>query len=268
MKCPKCKRDIKEEEKSCPYCRYDLVSRPTIEKESNELYDNYKKWILAGIIVLVVVLVVVMIIGVSTDNSKEYMTENYLKYLKSKNNTANMTKTNTNKMNVANATVKIAVIDFSQMSKADIEAWCKTNNVKCSFTETYSDTVGKGLFLSQSINAGNTIEEGEKITISYSLGKEPTLGQKNALSRAKSYLSHSSFSYKGLIEQLEYEEFSHEEAVYGADNCGADWNEQVAKKAKSYMSHSSFSKNRLISQLEYEGFTKEQAQYGASTVGF
>lgn len=41
------------------------------------------------------------------------------------------------------------------------------------------------------------------------------------------------FSYTGLIEQLEYEQYSHDDAVYAADNCGADWNEQAAKKHKA-----------------------------------
>ena len=259
MECPKCEREITADEKNCPYCKYDLVNRPKIQKEESELYSNYKKWIVGGIIVFVAII----IIGASMDDTNKTTSSNT-------NNT--ITNTSNNSSNTINTTkiekVKVEIIDFSQMPKADIEAWCKTNKIRCSFTETYSETVGKGLFLSQSINAGNTVEEGDKITISYSLGKEPTLGQKNALLKAKSYLAYSSFSYKGLIEQLEYEEFSHEEAVYGADNCGANWNEQAAKKAKSYMDYSSFSKNGLIGQLEYEGFTKEQAQYGASTVGF
>lgn len=92
--------------------------------------------------------------------------------------------------------------------------------------------------------------------------------QKNALSKAKSYLDFSSFSYNGLIEQLEYEGFSTESATYAVDNCGADWNEQAAKKAQSYMDFTSFSRESLIEQLEYEGFTIEQAEYGATTVGY
>ena len=44
---------------------------------------------------------------------------------------------------------------------------------------------------------------------------EPTLGEKNALAKAKSYLSLTGFSRTGLIEQLEFEKFSHEEAEYG-----------------------------------------------------
>lgn len=56
-----------------------------------------------------------------------------------------------------------------------------------------------------------------------------TIGQRNALASAKNYLSLTGFSYDGLIEQLEYEKFSHEDAVYAVDNCEADWNEQAAK---------------------------------------
>lgn len=93
-------------------------------------------------------------------------------------------------------------------------------------------------------------------------------GQRNALNQAKSYLSWSAFSYEGLIGQLEYEQYSHEDAVFAADNCGADWNEQAVKKAKSYLEFSSFSKNGLIEQLEFEGFTHEQAVYGAEQNGY
>ena len=52
-----------------------------------------------------------------------------------------------------------------------------------------------------------------------------------------------------------------------ADACGADWNEQAAKKAESYLSFTDMSRSRLIDQLEYEGFTSEQAAYGADAVG-
>ncbi|MDO4633177.1 MAG: Ltp family lipoprotein [Eubacteriales bacterium] len=95
-----------------------------------------------------------------------------------------------------------------------------------------------------------------------------TLGMKNALSKANRYLELMSFSYSGLIDQLEYAGFTKEEATYAADNCGADWNEQAAKKAKSYLEISAMSRSRLIEQLEYTGFTTEQAEYGAAAVGY
>lgn len=95
-----------------------------------------------------------------------------------------------------------------------------------------------------------------------------TMGQKNALQQAESYLSHMAFSYDGLVKQLEYEKYSREDAVYAVDHCGANWNEQAAKKAESYLSHMAFSRDSLIKQLEYEGFTHEQAIYGVEANGY
>jgi hypothetical protein len=94
-----------------------------------------------------------------------------------------------------------------------------------------------------------------------------TVSQKNAVRKAKSYLGFAGFSHDGLVAQLEYEQFSHADAVYGADKSGADWNEQAAKKAKSYMDLSSFSRGGLIDQLLYEKFTQAQAEYGVDAVG-
>lgn len=94
-----------------------------------------------------------------------------------------------------------------------------------------------------------------------------TVSQKNAVRSAKSYLGYSAFSYTGLIKQLEYEKFSHADAVYGADNSGADWSEQAAKAAQAYIKYSAFSRGSLIEQLKYEGFTQTQAEHGADAVG-
>lgn len=97
---------------------------------------------------------------------------------------------------------------------------------------------------------------------------EVTVGQRNALRSASNYLSFMAFSYKGLIEQLEYEGYTTDEATYAANNCGADWFEQAAKSAKQYLSFMSFSRSGLIEQLEYEGFTYKQAVYGAEQNGY
>lgn len=96
----------------------------------------------------------------------------------------------------------------------------------------------------------------------------PTTGEKNALRSAREYLSFSAFSYTGLINQLEYEGYSTEEATYAADNCNANWNEQAAKSAKEYLDMSSFSRQELINQLIYEGYTQEQAEYGVTQNGY
>lgn len=116
-----------------------------------------------------------------------------------------------------------------------------------------------------------TSDEEEKAEIPEEIEPAPvaseTVSQKNAVAKAKSYLDFSGFSRSGLIEQLEYDQFSHADAVYGADNSGADWNEQVARKAKSYMEFSAFSRGGLIEQLKYDGFTQAQAEYGTDSVG-
>lgn len=97
---------------------------------------------------------------------------------------------------------------------------------------------------------------------------ELTIGQTNALRKAASYLDYMAFSYSGLVDQLEYEGYSTDDATFAVDHCGADWNEQAAKKAQSYLDFMSFSRSGLIDQLLYEGFTQEQAEYGVSAVGY
>lgn len=94
-----------------------------------------------------------------------------------------------------------------------------------------------------------------------------TIGQKNALRSAQSYLRFTAFSYEGLIDQLEYEQYSYEDAVFAADNCGADWDEQALNSALNYLEFTAFSYSGLIDQLEYEEFTTEQATYAADNCG-
>jgi hypothetical protein len=94
-----------------------------------------------------------------------------------------------------------------------------------------------------------------------------TVSQENAVRKAQSYLDFSAFSHDGLVAQLEYDQFSQADAMYGAANSGTNWDEQAAAKAKSYMQLSAFSRDGLIAQLEYDKFTQEQAEYGANAVG-
>ena len=95
-----------------------------------------------------------------------------------------------------------------------------------------------------------------------------TPGQENAIAKAESYLDYTSFSKKGLIDQLVHDEFSTADATFAVDNIesngGVDWNEQAVKKAKSYLDYTSFSKSGLIEQLEHDDFTPSQAEYGVN----
>ena len=101
-------------------------------------------------------------------------------------------------------------------------------------------------------------------SVSDSYAPSESSGQENARGQAENYLSHQSFSRKGLIEQLEYEGYSTADATHAVDNVSVDWNEQAALTAKSYLSHQSFSRSGLLEQLVYEGFTPSQAAYGVS----
>jgi len=95
-----------------------------------------------------------------------------------------------------------------------------------------------------------------------------TTSQKNAIKKAELYLTFAGLSRQGLIQQLEFEQFSTEDATYAVDNIKVDWNEQAVKKAKSYSDLLAFSRDGLIDQLKFEGFTQEQAEAGANGVGY
>ena len=132
-------------------------------------------------------------------------------------------------------------------------------------TEEMPKNIRKVLFEdnASSNSESNVVKEDAKNS-----SQDTTIGQQNALESAKLYLEIMPFSYTGLIEQLEYENYSKEDAAYAADNCGADWNEQAAKAAKNYLDIMPFSKEELIKQLEYEGYTHKQAVYGVEQNGY
>lgn len=119
----------------------------------------------------------------------------------------------------------------------------------------------------QSNNNSNTQQNNQQQTQPENNTPSVSISKQNALKSAQSYLSFSAFSRKGLIEQLEYEKYSTEDATYAVDNCGANWNEQALKSTKSYLNTSAFSYSGLKEQLEYEGFTSEQASYGVNNCG-
>lgn len=93
------------------------------------------------------------------------------------------------------------------------------------------------------------------------------VSQQSAVRAALDYLEMSGFSRSGLIEQLEYEGFSTEDATFAVDNITVDWNVQAARSAAAYLEMSGFSRSGLVDQLLYEGFTPAQAQYGVAAVG-
>lgn len=68
-----------------------------------------------------------------------------------------------------------------------------------------------------------SLKDSEEITTvlkSSASSDSSTMGEKNALAQAKNYLNIMSFSYSGLVEQLEYDEYTHFQAVHGAEANG------------------------------------------------
>ena len=273
MVCPKCGRQLKVVKKE---------ETSSSEKSSESKYDESSKfytktwfmWIMliffapVGIflmwkfhpemkkntkIILTVVFAILFLAIAFGGNSDETTT----------NNDSSNSNSSTNAVNK----VKVEVIDFSGMSESEILTWCIEKNLNCDFKRVYSDTVAKDGYIKQSVNATEQVTEGSKITVTYSLGKEPTTEQKNALRKAESYAKTMHMSKQGIYDQLtsEYGEgFDKEAAQYAIDNIEWDWNANALAKAKSYRDTMSMSKNRIYDQLisQYgEKFTKEEAQY-------
>ena len=164
-----------------------------------------------------------------------------------------------------NTSIEVTIADFSTMSRDEALVWFDNNKINGKITDTYSDTVNKGTLISQSISANTVAHEGDNITLTYSLGKEPTNEEKNALRKAESYSNTMHMSKKGIYNQLtsSIEGFTKEAAQYAIDNIDADWNANALEKAKSYQNTMSMSKNAIYNQLTsaVEGFTSEEAQY-------
>ncbi|WP_274178107.1 Ltp family lipoprotein [Microbacterium plantarum] len=125
------------------------------------------------------------------------------------------------------------------------------------------------LVTSQNVTGGAKADDGAEITV---VAEAPapvlSLGQRNAVDKAASYLSLMGFSRTGLITQLEFEGFTNEDATFGADNAGADWNAEAAEKAASYLDLMAFSRQGLYDQLAFEGFTSEQIEFGLAAIGY
>lgn len=101
--------------------------------------------------------------------------------------------------------------------------------------------------------------------VAFTPARQPlSSSQRNATRAAEQYLELSGFSRSGLIDQLEYEGYSTEDATFAVDSLNVDWNEQAVRCAEQYLELTPFSLSGLIDQLVYEGFTYEQATYGAN----
>lgn len=116
--------------------------------------------------------------------------------------------------------------------------------------------------------AGTAVEEGSVVTLTVEQKPVLSMGQQQAVAKGQQYLGMMGFSRTGLVEQLEFEGFSAEDANFAADFINPDWNAEATEKAKSYLDMMAFSRQGLIDQLTYEGFTPEQAEHGVASNGY
>lgn len=167
----------------------------------------------------------------------------------------------------AEKSVKVKVVDFSKMARADVEKWCQDNKMNYKLVDDYSDSVAEGGYVSQSVKADTSVKQGSSLTITYSKGKKPSIEYLNALHKAKSYSDNMHMSKKGIYKQLtsEYgEQFPADAAQYAIDHVKADWNANALEKAKTYQSDMNMSKKAIYDQLVSaygEQFEPAEAQY-------
>lgn len=71
---------------------------------------------------------------------------------------------------------KIAMEDFTKMSQKEVQSWCDTNGVKCSFTDTIYSSVEKGKIAAQSVKKGTMVSSIKSIKFTLSLGDTVEIG--------------------------------------------------------------------------------------------
>lgn len=198
MFCNKCGKQIDEDAKFCNYC-----GKPTNSQQQNikvnvgnnqnfmkiNIYKKWWFWLLAVVISLSILYNTI---------HTEILKDNLEEYKK----------------------LEVTVIDLSTMSKEDIQKWFDNNKINGYIIEEYSDNIEKGKFVSQSVNANTIIHKGDIINVVYSLGKEPSKEEKNALKKAQSYSKTMHMSKKAIFNQLtsSVEAFTKSEAQYAIDN--------------------------------------------------
>lgn len=99
---------------------------------------------------------------------------------------------------------------------------------------------------------------------------ETTLADEaDALKAALEYITTNHYSRNNLIEKLEFDGFTQEEAEYAVANIYVDWYQMAADTAAAYLETSDYSYNGLVRRLESstDGYTHEEAVYGADIAG-
>lgn len=124
----------------------------------------------------------------------------------------------------------------------------------------------KNATIQKEIEIINSIGTPDVTEVISQVSDNETISQKNAIKQAKSYIETMAFSKKELINQLEFNKYSKEDAEYAVNSLDIDYKEQAVKQAESYLESMAFSKEELLHQLKFNGYSEEDAEYAVSKV--
>ena len=89
--------------------------------------------------------------------------------------------------------------------------------------------------------------------------------------RAKALSGQGGYSYDNLVEKLESEGFTHDQAVNGAkaaeSSGGQSGASSAVEVAKKYVDSGNYSYSALIDKLQQDGFSTADAEYAANNCG-
>ena len=261
--CQDCGKKIEAGEVFCQKCGTKVAGKTKLNKNKTNNNSNKNKKMPAWAIVLVVIsfLFFLIIIVPDGDNLENTSDEN----ISNENNDSSITENIEEEEPIKRN--EVVVPDFSKMKIKSINNWCDKNEIICEIEQEYSKRIQKNKMISQSIEKGATIYEGDYIEIVFSKGKKPSIEYINALIKAQTYSDTMHMSKKGIYDQLtsEYGEgFEKDAAQYAINNVKANWKKNALEKAKTYRDTLHMSKNAIYDQLvsEYgEQFTKKEAKY-------
>ncbi|WP_034484140.1 Ltp family lipoprotein [Butyrivibrio fibrisolvens] len=202
IKCPNCNADISDKAERCPKCGFESVSKGISEPRiiNKERIDNNKKdtivitkrSLIIACLTLSFVFILIVVAGIVIYDQ------------------INRSRMVNEELNVS---MMLEQEDYHYSTVADTNGDMEENgNI-----QNQSNFANDNASISATVTATEPSPSDKE-------EQDVGLGKKNALEKAQELLKYSSYSYEGLIDSLEYYEFTEEEAKYGADNCGENWN--------------------------------------------
>lgn len=252
--CSNCGKQLTEEDKVfCSNCGNNIEIQNPIQNTNENVImttnNTISKIKIPTILAIVIIIIFVIVFSSMVQNWYDNYSENIPEAEENYN-------TNNNKSNKM-----VETIDFSQMSNQEISDWCSENKITCDITQEYSETIEKGKFIKQSVAPNEKIIEGSSISIVYSMGRKPTISEKNALKQAQQYSETLHGSKTNIHDYLIRNGFTEEETQYALDNLNVDYKKNALEKAKSYQEYAYLSKPRIREHLIDNGFSNEEVQY-------